>query len=89
MDPRHPRRFEKKMNGIGLAFFGFQRLAASGRSRSTPLYATLFLSPGMAPTVVQRRLGHKRIEITLGVCGRVLPSMPAGAAPWLAALLHG
>jgi integrase len=43
----------------------------------------------VAPNVVQRRLGHKRIEITLGIYGHVLPSMQADAASRLAALLHG
>jgi integrase len=51
--------------------------------------ATLSLSAGVQPHVVQRRLGHKRIEITLGIYGHVLPSMQADAAARLSALLHG
>jgi hypothetical protein len=36
-----------------------------------------------------QRLGHKRIEITLGIYARVLPSMQQDAARRLGALLHG
>jgi hypothetical protein len=38
--------------------------------------------------VVQRRLGHKKIEITLAVYPHVLPSMQQDAAARLAAMLH-
>ena len=34
----------------------------------------------MPPQVVQRRLGHKRIEITLGIYAHLLPSMQQDAA---------
>src|SRR5688572_10382425 len=37
--------------------------------------ATLLLKAGVPPPVVQQRLGHKRIEMTLGTCAHVLPSM--------------
>jgi integrase len=39
--------------------------------------------------VVQRRLGHKKIEITLNIYSHVLPSMQQDAASRLATLLHG
>jgi len=51
--------------------------------------ATLLLSAGVPPHVVQRRLGHKKIEMTLNLYSHVLPSMQADAASRLAALLHG
>jgi len=51
--------------------------------------ATLLLKAGVPPQVVQRRLGHKRIEITLGIYAHVLPSMQQDAARRLGALLHG
>jgi integrase len=50
--------------------------------------ATLLLKAGVPPQVVQRRLGHKRIEITLGIYAHVLPSMQRDAARRLGALLH-
>jgi integrase len=51
--------------------------------------ATLLLKAGVPPQVVQRRLGHKRIEITLGIYAHVLPSMQQDTARRLGALLHG
>ena len=51
--------------------------------------ATLLLKAGVPPQVVQRRLGHKRIEMTLGIYAHVLPSMQQDAARRLGALLHG
>lgn len=50
--------------------------------------ATLLLSAGVPPHVVQRRLGHKKIEITLNLYAHVLPTMQADAASRLATLLH-
>jgi integrase len=37
---------------------------------------------------VQRRLGHKSVEITLNLYAHVLPSMQEDAAKRLAGLLH-
>jgi integrase len=51
--------------------------------------ATLLLAAGISPHVVQRRLGHKKVEITLGTYAHVLPSQQADAAQRLASLLHG
>ena len=51
--------------------------------------ATLLLAAGVPPHVVQRRLGHKKVEITLGTYAHVLPSQQADAASKLAMLLHG
>jgi integrase len=51
--------------------------------------ATLLLKAGVAAHVVQRRLGHKRIEMTLGIYAHALPSMQQDAARRLGALLHG
>ena len=51
--------------------------------------ATLLLAAGVPPHVVQRRLGHKKIEMTLNLYAHVLPSMQADAASRLATLLHG
>ena len=51
--------------------------------------ATLLLKAGVAAHVVQRRLGHKRIGITLGIYAHVLPSMQQDAARRLGGLLYG
>jgi integrase len=51
--------------------------------------ATLMLSAGVPAHVVQRRLGHSKVEMTLGIYAHVLPSMQQYAAAKLAALLHG
>jgi Phage integrase family len=43
---------------------------------------------GVPIKVVQERLGHKQISITLGIYAHALPSMQQDAAANLAALLH-
>jgi integrase len=50
--------------------------------------ATLLLQAGVLIKVVQERLGHKRIEMTLNIYAHALPSMQQDAAAKLAALLH-
>ena len=47
------------------------------------------LSRSQRSLLVQQRLGHKRIEITLGIYAHVLPSMQQDAARRLGTLLHG
>lgn len=44
---------------------------------------------GSPAHVVQRLLGHSKIEMTLGIYAHALPSMQQDAASKLAALLHG
>jgi integrase len=51
--------------------------------------ATLLLKAGVPAHVVQQRLGHKRVEITLGIYAHVLPSMQQDAARRLGSLLYG
>jgi integrase len=51
--------------------------------------ATLMLSVGVPAHVVQRRLGHLKVEMTVGVYAHVLPSMQQDAAAKLAPLIHG
>lgn len=43
---------------------------------------------GAYANVVQRRLGHKKSEITLTVYAHALPAMQQDAAERLAAILH-
>lgn len=51
--------------------------------------ATLQLKAGVPAHVVQRRLGHKNVEITLSIYAHVLPSMQQEAARRLGTLLYG
>jgi integrase len=51
--------------------------------------ATLMLSAGVPAHVVQRRLGHSKVEMTLNLYSHVLPDQGQDAATKLAALLHG
>ncbi|MCZ6874185.1 MAG: site-specific integrase [bacterium] len=51
--------------------------------------ATLMLQAGVPAHVVQERLGHKKIEITLDIYAHALPSMQEDAATRLADLLEG
>jgi integrase len=51
--------------------------------------ATLLFQAGVPVKVIQERLGHKRVEITLGIYAHVLPSMQQDAALRLGELLHG
>ena len=44
---------------------------------------------GVSPHVVQQRLGHKNIAVTLDIYAHALPSMQQDAARRLGALLHG
>jgi integrase len=69
-----------------LAAAGVPRITFHGLRHTS---ATLLLKAGVAPHVVQQRLGHKRIEITLGIYAHALPSMQQDAAHKLGALLHG
>jgi integrase len=51
--------------------------------------ATLLLQAGVPVHVVQKRLGHKRVETTMNVYAHVLPSVQQDAAEKLAILLYG
>ena len=50
--------------------------------------ASLLLSAGVPPHVVQQRLGHKRVEITLDLYAHVLPGQQRDAARKLCALIY-
>jgi integrase len=50
--------------------------------------ATLLLQAGVPVHVVQERLGHARVEMTLGIYAHALPAMQYDAATKLAALIQ-
>lgn len=51
-------------------------------------HATLALEAGVHPKVVQERLGHSTIAITLDIYSHAIPAMPEDAAAKIAALLE-
>lgn len=51
--------------------------------------ATLLISAGVPANVVQQRLGHATVEMTLNIYSHVLPSMQKDAARQMGAMLHG
>ena len=51
-------------------------------------HATLLLLVGVSPKVVQERLGHSNVSITLQTYSHVLPSLQADAAVALNAILN-
>jgi integrase len=68
-----------------LAQAGIKRIKFHGLRHTC---ATLLLQAGVPVHVVQERLGHKRVEVTLGIYAHVLPAMQEDAATKLAALLR-
>lgn len=57
--------------------------------RLAPLPRTLLLSQGVHPKVVQERLGHSAIGVTLDTYSHVLPGMQEQAVTDLQARLFG
>jgi integrase len=52
-------------------------------------HASLLLKAGVHPKVVQERLGHSSIAITLDIYSHVAPGMQEAAAAQLGALVFG
>jgi integrase len=52
-------------------------------------HATLGLAAGVPPKVMQERLGHSSVQITLDLYSHVVPGMQADAAARIGALLRG
>ena len=73
--------FERSVGRAGVPVIRFHDL------RHT--HATLMLGAGVHPKVVQERLGHASIQITLDTYSHVMPGMQAGAAAKLADLVFG
>jgi len=57
------------------------------RARSLAAWATLALERGIHPRVVQERLGHSTIAITLGIYSHVSPTLHDEAAEIVADLV--
>lgn len=69
-----------------IAAAGVKRITLHGLRHTS---ASLLLSAGVPPHVVQQRLGHKRVEITLDLYAHVLPGQQRDAARQLGALIYG
>jgi integrase len=52
-------------------------------------WATLALEAGVHPKVVQERLGHANISITLGIYSHITESLHSDAASKVAAVIFG
>ncbi len=52
-------------------------------------HATLWLKAGGHPKVLQERLGHKSIKITMDTYSHALPTMQEGIADVLDAVVYG
>jgi integrase len=72
--------FRKLLKSIGLPVIRFHDLRHTA--------ATLMLQQGVHPKIVQERLGHADISMTLNTYSHVLPSMQAEAAEKLDELLN-
>ena len=72
---REFRRLLKKAGGRPIKFHGLRHMCA-----------TLMLQAGVPAHVVKERLGHKRMEITLGIYAHAMASMQQEAAARLGAV---
>lgn len=83
--PMHPKTFswqwDQQVKRLGLP-----KLTVHG-ARHT--WATLALQAGISPRVVQERIGHASVAITLGIYSHVDIDMQADAAARVAALVAG
>ena len=75
------RSFLKLLKASGLPKIRFHDLRHSA--------ATLLLSKGVHPKIVQERLGHSQISVTLDTYSHVLPSLQKDAVQKITDLLPG
>jgi integrase len=83
--PVHPDRFSRSFRRLQ-AKHGLRPLSLHGLRHT---WATLALQVGVHPKVVQERLGHSSIAVTMDIYSHVLPSMESDAAELVAALILG
>jgi integrase len=93
--PRHPERFSKE--------FGRRQercrrdLTADGKPAPSAIrlhdlrhtQAVLGMEAGIHPKVMQERLGHAKVSITLDIYSHATPTMQREAADLVGALVHG
>ncbi len=74
-------KFKAIAEAVGLSPIGVHGLRHSA--------ATLLIASGINPRVVQQRLGHANVSVTLGLYTHVLPAHDQAAADTLAAVVDG
>jgi integrase len=83
--PLHPERFSRMFTRltaqVGLPVIRLHDLRHS--------WATLALKSGVHPKLVQERLGHSNVSITLGVYSHASKSMHGDAASRIAKIIFG
>ena len=80
--PIHPNGFSDRFDRLVKAA-GVRRLTVHGMRHT---HATLMLIAGVHPRIVQKRLGHSNISITVQTYSHVLPGLQEEAAGKFAAL---
>jgi len=83
--PYHPDRFARVFIERGRAL-GLPTIRVHDLRHT---WATLALGAGVHPRVVQERLGHSSISVTLDIYSHVVPAMETDAADRVAALILG
>lgn len=83
--PLHPERFSREFDRR-VARYGLERIRLHDLRHT---WATLALGAGVHPKVVQERLGHANVSITLDVYSHATPAMSAAAADTVAAAVFG
>ena len=78
-----PRRRQRACSSAGSSSYGLTALTLHGLRHT---WATLALEQGIHPRVVQERLGHSTIAITLGIYSHVVPTLHDEAASLVACL---
>jgi integrase len=84
-DPLHPDHFSREFVRR-VARWEFPKLSLHGLRHT---WATLALSAGVHPKVVQERLGHSTISITLDTYSHVMVGMQAEVAATVAEIIAG
>lgn len=84
-EPWHPNKVTESF-GVAVTGAGVKRIRVHDLRHT---HATLWLRAGGHPKVLQERLGHKSIKITMDTYSHALPTMQEGIADVLDAVVYG
>jgi integrase len=84
-EPWHPNKVTESF-GEAVSAVGVKRIRVHDLRHT---HATLWLRAGGHPKVLQERLGHKSIKITMDTYSHALPTMQEGIADVLDAVVYG